>query len=530
MKQLRPYQSEAINIVFSELAQGCNSQLMVLATGLGKTHVACQILNNPMFSKVLWLTHSEELISQSAMAILQNEFQVPDLRNHIEEKGGMIEYFNHLEKTDPDDLFDGWLPIDNEIYPFLGIIKQQRMDLHARVCVASVQTIVRRLGKIDPNMFDLIIADEAHMAMSNTWSQVINYFNKKLLLGLTATPKRTDGMSLGNLFDKIVIERDIKFGIDNKFLCEIDAIRVKTSSNLDSVRTTAGELNQKDLENIVNTPVRNNLIAEKFIELCAGRHALVFCVDVQHAIDLCEAFERYDIRSSFIVGDETLCPNRKERLQLFRDKELRALTNVNILTAGVDIPDTDCIIMARPTKSLVLFMQAIGRGTRLKSHGGNLLVLDIVDNSSKHQLVNTFTLDKEKRLEDRVFITQEKREALIVKRNAKLEAEIKKDERVDLLKLPVMREAFGDWMKKPASEKQLAWLERLGYDIVNNSYTMGQCNEIVSILPAYDWQLRKAKDAGYDVSHGMTAGVWSMIRPKIEAQKGTKQKSIINNL
>lgn len=892
-KQLRPYQEEGIAAVFNELNNGVKSQLLVNATGLGKTFQAVQILNNPRFSKVLWLTHNEELISQSSLAILREEFDDNSLFQEIDQKGGFIAYLDSLDGKAPMDLFDGLTHQETKVKGHLGIIKQHRLDLDCKIVVASIQTIVRRLDKIPSNTFDLIVVDEAHMSIATTWSKVCNYFSPQLLLGLTATPVRSDGMSLSNLFDKIVFERDIKFGIDNGYLCEIDAVRVKTDLDIDSVRTTAGELNSKDLENLVNTPNRNNLIVDKYLEYGSGRQALAFCVDVKHAMDLAQVFNNRGINASFVVGDESLCPDRKARVDLFRSKDIQVLTNVNILcldeeteiltesgwtkidemtyshkvanwdngkvwfkepkfiikrerfenenmislnskfknlrvtdrhnivwrkrngmwqkneaidlvnkqielpvsgkfipekvemptpfvyskkqyekainansfvlrtrngfntkesrelakirineklalrykapheltlaecrfigfwigdgckhktkdgglrytlaqatvypniikwiddtltkcgfdfikrdkshlefphytyelsrgtgfgnqkrcgvfeiepylekngskylsylnerqfdallaglwfadgnhlqhkkmpktgchvasvnkplldklqeiaccrgyrttlymgttkknkdhqqiwylsfrkaemfqianerlsvednyiservwcvtshsgniitrrkghvtvtgnTAGVDIPDTNCIIAARPTKSLVLYMQSIGRGTRLKSDGGNLLLLDIVDNTSKHQLINTWTLDKGKPLEDKIFMTKEKKSDLIEKREQKrkIDSQVKKDVKVDLMKLPEPPKIAGAWMKDAPSEKQLAWLERLGYDIVNNTYTKGQCSELISASQASQAQINALKNKGYDVSKGVT--------------------------
>lgn len=521
MKSLRPYQEQAINAVFTELQKGVKTQLLVNATGLGKTFQAVNILNNPMFGKVLWLTHNEELIEQSCLAILREEFSGQSLFTDIQNEGGFIAYLDNLDGKDNDDLFsDGVTDEQLMVKGHLGIIKQHRMDIECKVVVASIQTIVRRLEKLSPDMFDLIIVDEAHMSIANTWTKVCNYFKPKLLLGLTATPTRTDGMSLSNLFEKIVFERDIKFGIDNGYLCEIDAVRVKTDLSLDTVHTLGGELNAKELENIVNTPKRNNLIVDKYLEYASGRQALAFCVDVKHAMDLSETFNRRGITASFVVGDETLCPDRKERVSLFRSKEITVLTNVNILTAGVDIPDTNCIIAARPTKSLVLYMQSIGRGTRLKSDGGNMLLLDIVDNTSKHELINTWTLDGKKELEDKVFLTKAKKDLLIEKREnkRKLEAQVKEDKRINLLKPPTppkVQWSIERYRDEP-SEKQLDWLRKLGYDVDNNSYTKGQCSELISNSRPAAWQLAKLQRWGYDITN-VTQTQFQMIEKQHES-------------
>ena len=520
MKIKREYQIQAENAVFEDIQKGGKSGMIVLSTGLGKTFIAVNILSNPVFKKILWVTHTIELIDQSSQAILREEFTNQQLFNDITQKGDIIDYLDSLDGKLPNDMFDGLSHEESLVKGHIGIIKQHRLDLDCKIVVASIQTIVRRLDKIPSDTFDLVVIDEAHMACSATFTKVCNYFKPKYLLGLTATPTRTDGMSLSNLFDKIVFERDIKFGIDNGYLCEIDAVRVKTDLSLDTVHTLGGELNAKELENIVNTPKRNNLIVDKYLEYASGRQALAFCVDVKHAMDLAETFNGRGITASFVVGDETLCPDRKERVSLFRSKEITVLTNVNILTAGVDIPDTNCIIAARPTKSLVLYMQSIGRGTRLKSDGGNMLLLDIVDNTSKHELINTWTLDGKKELEDKVFLTKAKKDLLIEKREnkRKLEAQVKEDKRINLLKPPTppkVQWSIERYRDEP-TPAQLEYLRSFGYEIEGNAYTKGQVSDLISQQRPAAWQLNQLQRWGYDITN-VTITQFQMIKKQHES-------------
>ncbi len=458
-KELRPYQIEAIETVNRKLSDGVTRQLLVLATGLGKTFVASTIANQ--YKKVLWITHTEELILQSAKSLMS---------------------FN----------------------PSVGIIKAERFDIDKEIVVASIQTLWRRLDKIDKDTFEIIIVDEAHMAASRTWSMAIEHFDVKLLLGLTATPHRSDGMPLGDVFDEIVFEKDILWGIQNGFLCELNAVKVQTDISLDNVRTTAGELNSKDLT-LVNNPVRNKLIVDKYEEYCNGVPALIFCVDVEHAIELNKVFANKGHKSTFVVGDEKLCPDRADRLKAFTTNEIQIVTNVMVLTAGFDYPDVQCIIMARPTKSLTVYLQAIGRGTRLKSNGAGCIILDVVDISKKHKLVNTWSLDENKPIDEKVFITKEEKEKLLdeerVARETKIENSVKKDEVIQLFKIPkVTINTTSYRMREPATEAQLKWIASLGYDIVNVPYTKAMCNAIISALPATDKQVWALKQMGYDTN------------------------------
>lgn len=496
MKQLRDYQEECVNTVFQKLQSGTSRQLVVLATGLGKTFTATKITER--FSRTLWLTHTEELIDQSARA-LAAEIYGYDINHVIDEYGGVIPL---LDKANKENTLE-------DFRQNIGVIKQKRFDLNAKIVVASIQTIYNRLEKIDSNMFDIVVIDEAHLSGAKSFAEVLNHFNPKLRLGLTATPNRTSGFSLADLFDEISFERDISFGIKNNYLCELDAIRVKTDISLDNVKTIAGDLSEKDLK-VVNNPVRNNLIVDKYLEYATNRQAIVFAVDVEHCMELCAVFNRRGVDANFVVGNEELCPDRKQRISDFKNNKYRVLVNVNILTAGFDYPEVGCIIMARPTKSLTLYMQAIGRGTRLKSNFKECIILDIVDVSKKHSLVNTWNLDANKRLEDKIFMTTDKRNQLIElrdKKRASIDADRNVDEKANLMELPEMNIKDNWNMKQPATAKQIQWLAGLGYD-TSEPITKGQAAQIIGSLPARKEQIDYIKKNGYNVENGAT--IWQV--------------------
>jgi superfamily II DNA or RNA helicase len=514
MKTLRPYQVEAETVVLAKLKQNIKRQLVVFATGLGKTTVATKILNNPLFKKKLWITHTEELIIQSAKAIIS-------------------------------EIGDGRV----------GIIKQERFDMHCEVVVASIQTLHRRLDKIDANAFDCIIIDETHLAMAPTWLKAAHHFNFKLLLGLTATPDRLDGISLGNLYDEIVIEKDIGFGIDEGYLVELNAIRLKTEVNLDKVRTTGGELNSRDLEALVNTPSRNNYIVDRWMVEAKGLKTLAFCVDMQHAIDLCSAFRAKGILADFVVSDESLCPDRKGVMARFAKGETTVLVNVMILTAGYDQPDVACIITARPTKSKTIYLQQIGRGTRpvcnvnfdtteerllaiADSVKPKCLIIDVVDGTRKHELINTYTLDKEAPIGKKLFKTKKDNQEDLFKleRKRKLEHQQLIDEKVSLRKPPKVKISTSPRMQEDATEKQLKWLADLGYDVVNVTYTKRDCSELITNSKPYDWMIKSVERLGFDTAH-LTLGqaqliLKDFIPPSLEIilREEEKSKVVTNNI
>lgn len=510
MKELRPFQLEAKTNCLSHLSAGVISQLIVFATGLGKTLTAAHIINE--FSRCLWITHTEELIEQSAVAIMKEEdFWSDRLEQSIQEAGGLIEW-----KNSHRPLFSKF----SEAQDFVGVIKQERFDINNQLVVASIQTLWRRLDKIPFDHFDVIIVDEAHLCLAKTWLKALGHFTPKLLLGLTATPTRLDGQSLGNIFDKIIIEKDIKFGIDNGYLCELDAIRLKTDLNLDKVSTKAGEFNESELERLVNTPKRNRFVVDNWKKYANGRKSLMACVTVQHAMDLAATFNEAGIRASFICADERLCPNRKERLFDWKHSdEIMVMCHVMILTAGFDFPDISCIGMIRPTKSLVVYLQNIGRGTRLKlGEFKDCIILDVVDATSRHQLINAWELDKEKPIEDRVFVNKEKKLLLIEKRTQrhKVESLTRTTKRVNLFKVPKSKVIVSERMKEPATEAQLKWIADLGHDIVNNEYTKAMCSEIISNSPAPDNYKSYLRAMNYDVPESLTMGQYQAAKNEIK--------------
>lgn len=532
-KQERQYQTEAKTAVKENLAQGISKQLLVMATGTGKTYTSVSLIselqNEQEMKRVLWGTHLEELVEQSAIALLSEMDLMPydSLLAIINNAGGLLE----LIRNNKNDMF-----LDNNtklILSNIGIVKADLFDIDKPIVVASMQTLHRRLERIPNNWFDIMVCDEAHLFGANTFVKSVNYFDVKLRLGLTATPHRTDGMLMGDIFDKIVYEYGIDKGIEDGYLCELDAKRIATNINIDKVRTTAGEFNQKDLEVLVNTPVRNNMIVDKYNEYAAGRQFIAYCVDVQHARDLNDAFLMKGFKTNFIVGDENLTPNRRGLISQLKNKELDGLTNCMVLTTGFDYPDLGCIINAAPTKSLTKFIQCIGRGARLKSnsyvdvYNQNCIILDIVDSTAKHRLVNTWTLDKGKPFEEKTFMTREQKTMLIAQREAKYklaDPKQKKDVKVNLFALPKTKYSDSIRMEEAATEAQIAWIVRLGFNPEETHYTKGMCNKIISDASATEKQVAFLKWKGYDVSNGVTIGEAALAFEELKVREEAAKK------
>lgn len=505
-KSLRPYQEQLICNIVDKLQQGVSRQLIVMATGLGKSLSAIKTCERVEAKRILWITHSEELISQSALAFLKDKFD-DKFAEHVEAIG-FIEWVKGSK---------GIFGV-NEPQFKMGVIKADAFVIDADVVMASAQTLYRRLDRIPQDYFDVIVVDESHLFMATTYVRPLEYFKPRLLLGLTATPYRMDGLSLGDMFEEIVFEYNIGEGVKDGYLCELEGVRVKTDVSLDNVKTTAGDLNQKELADEINIPRRNNLIVDRYEELGEDRQGIFFCADIQHAVDLAEVFNERGISCKPITSNQDITPNRKGSIDDFKAGEIKVLTNVSILTTGFDFPDTGVIGMASPTKSLVKYLQAIGRGTRLKSpeyvlnHGQKCLVLDFVDSSSRHKLINTWTLDAGKATEDKLFLTSDKKRELIEERmrRAKIDSYVKQDERINLLQLPEFYKFKSDKMKEAATPAQLKWINDLGYDTINVNYTKQMCSDIISLQPCSKKELEYLKSKGYDTI-GATKGHYSRV-------------------
>ncbi|KAI9488383.1 P-loop containing nucleoside triphosphate hydrolase protein [Zychaea mexicana] len=266
----------------------------------------------------------------------------------------------------------------------------------ADVVVASVQTLGRsaattRLERYDPQQFKTIMIDEVHHAAANTYTNILDYFdtfaadNHIFVWGCSATVRRHDGIALEGIFDKIVYHMDLLHMIEAGWLCPIKVTTVETQVDLSKVHTRYDDFMQSQLARAVNVEQRNKTIYQswtKFAATTERRSTLVFAVDMAHTIALCNLFRSHGVDADYVTS-KTPTLTRYETLQRFRNGEFPVLVNCGILTEGTDIPRIDCILMARPTKSNVLFQQMFGRGMRLYPEKQDCLVIDFVDNFSK---------------------------------------------------------------------------------------------------------------------------------------------------
>ncbi len=514
MKELRNYQSKAIDNVESALKRGVKNQLCVLFTGGGKTFLAVKLIERLGFKRVLWITHTQELIEQSALAFVSDKFG-----DEVSKEVESVEFLN-------------WVKLGRRLdkgYK-IGCIKADLFDIDADIVMASAQTLYRRLDKVDADYFDCIVTDESHLFLSKTFSEPLRYFTPKLLLGLTATPTRADGVSMSDIYDEITFEYNIGDGVRDGWLCELNGIKVRTNVSLDNIHTLGGDLNQKELSNEVNCYSRNKLIVDKYLEYGKGRQGIFFCVDIQHCLDLLEVFLEAGISADAVSSNEELTGDRNDKVRKFKRGEIDVLMNVNILTTGFNHPDVGVIGQCCPTKSLTKWLQSTGRGSRLKSDkyvekfGQNCVILDFVDNTSKHSLINAWNLDKALPLEERVYVTKENKEKILEARRAKIEGNITKDEVVQLLPLKSKPKMISDRLKEVATEAQAKFLYDLGYPVNDTVYTKAMAQEVLDELPARKVDIEELKRLGFDVSQPITRGqasynIWNFKRKNKTWQK-----------
>lgn len=346
MLSLRPYQEQCLEAISDARESGFNRQLVSLPTGTGKTIIFCHLLKD--FGRVLILAHRDELCQQAIDKLLM--------------------VYPEAEKK-------------------IGIVKAQRNDTDKPIIVGSVQTVSRdnRLEDM-PESFDLVITDEAHHAVADSYRRIYDKLvNGNLHVGFTATPNRTDNIGLGEVYDEVVFERTIKDMIKAGWLCSLSGNRITTDVSLDGVNTVRGDFSKKALTSVINTENRNQLIVKSWLEHASERKTLAFTVDVQHAHDLAEAFLEAGIPASPISGN-TPDSKRHELERKFHTSEIQVLCNCNLLTEGYDEPAIDCILLARPTKSQSLYIQMVGRGTRIHPGKKDCLILDVVDNTTRHDI------------------------------------------------------------------------------------------------------------------------------------------------
>ncbi|EPS42372.1 hypothetical protein H072_3654 [Dactylellina haptotyla CBS 200.50] len=363
---LRDYQEECIQAVLDHHDQGHRRLGISLATGSGKTVIFTQLIDRvkPLrenATQTLILVHRRELVEQAAA---------------------------HCRNLYPDKTVELEMGTTHA-------------SGNADITVASIQSINSgsRISKFDPNTFKLILIDEAHHAVAKSYRKTLDHFGamKKdaevYLVGVSATFNRSDGLKLGAVIDHIVFHKDFVSMIDSGWLSKVLFTTVKSNLKLSDVRLTGanGDFNLGELSNAVNTPENNDVTVRSWMEKAGNRKStLVFCVDIAHVVDMTNTFRRYGYEAFFVTG-ETPIKERTQLLEEFKAGKFPVLVNCGVYTEGTDIPNIDCVLLSRPTRSKTLLVQMIGRGMRLHKSKEDCHIIDVVGSVDKG-VVTTPTL------------------------------------------------------------------------------------------------------------------------------------------
>ena len=341
---LRHYQSDAISKTIESFERGLTRQLLTLPTGSGKT-IIMAALAKQLGKRTILLAHREELITQ---AVAKFKLIWPEAE--------------------------------------IGVCMAEQNEPNKEVVFGSVQSCSRdaRLNQLKGNDFDLLLIDEAHHANSPSYLKIIESLGfggkdpSKLLVGVTATPMRSDDKELGDIFVEITYSISIGTMIRAGYLSPVNGRRVLTKTSIQGVHTRAGDFAIGELSEAINTPERNQFIAETYRKHASNRKGVAFCCDVQHCKDLAEAFRMAQIPAKAIYGDMDSL-ERKNAIEELKNGQIQIATSCGVLTEGFDEPTISCVAMARPTKFKGLYIQCVGRGLRLHPSKSDCLVLDFAD-------------------------------------------------------------------------------------------------------------------------------------------------------
>lgn len=352
--QPRPYQLEAISAIRDEFRKGHKSTLLVLPTGTGKTVVFGTIARRmaERDRRTLVLAHRGELIDQA------------------------VETLTRLG-LDP------------------GVEKAEsyaRALFEPAVVVATVQTMQGdRLLSWPRDYFRLVVVDEAHHAVSESYRRVIEHFGTALHLGVTATADRADGGALGEVYESTAFEYSLWDAMSaappGPYLSRLRFVQCDVGIDLRQIRTTAGDLNAGDLEEAIRPHI--DTLANAIRQEIGPRKTVVFTPDVGSAQAMSSALNAIGVRARWVAGDS---PDRRQIIEEFRHGEFQAICNCALLTEGFDCPDIEAIALCRPTKSRALYAQMAGRGTRLAPGKENCLLIDFAWLTSRHKLVQPVEL------------------------------------------------------------------------------------------------------------------------------------------
>lgn len=441
--ELRPYQQQAKDAIFREWDQGHTKTLLVLPTGCGKTIVFAKVAEECVRhgDRVLIMAHRGELLEQAS--------------DKIAKTTGLG---TAVEKAEQSCL-GSWF----------------------RIVVGSVQSLQNdnRLNKFDTDYFDTIIVDEAHHVLSNSYQKVMEHFSGAKVLGVTATPDRGDMRNLGNFFESLAYEYTLPKAIKEGYLSPIKAMTIPLKIDFSSVSVQAGDFKVSDIDTALDPYLHQ--IAQEMKKYCMDRKTVVFLPLVKTSQKFRDILNAEGFHAAECNGSTQA---RAEILDDFDKGKYNVLCNSMLLTEGWDCPSVDCVIVLRPTKVRSLYCQMVGRGTRLCEGKENLLLLDFLWHTERHELCHPAALIADSEEVSKKMTENMEKQAAIDPMAIDLE-EAEQTARED-----VQRE------REENLAEQLAAMKKRKRKLVDPlQFEMSiQAEDLSSYVPAFGWEMAPASD------------------------------------
>ncbi|MFT5286169.1 MAG: superfamily II DNA or RNA helicase [Planctomycetota bacterium] len=349
--QLRPYQQLALEAVRDAYRRKHRRVLVVMPTGTGKTVLFAEI-SRLAKGPVLVLAHRQELVEQARDKISAWCDDVV-----------AVEMADRREFTKP-------------------------IGERPKIAVASIQSMHRRLQQIPRDAFRIVVIDEAHHSTADSFREVIEHFDAHIL-GVTATPERSDGTRLGDIFSEVAFDYDLLTATEDGWLAPIRSFLVKTEADFSGIRKIAGELATRDVEAVLTQDLHLVEMADPILRERGNRPAIVFAASVAHSKALARVLNQLsgDSNCAISLDGTHKLEDRAVQINRFRRGEIKVLVNCALFTEGFDVPEISLVAIARPVLSRSFYAQMVGRGTRLAPNKDDLLVLDFVPANCRHSLV-----------------------------------------------------------------------------------------------------------------------------------------------
>lgn len=332
-------QMEALQALEKSRLDGCTKGLVVLATGLGKTWLSAFDTINLKAKRILFVAHRKEILLQAQLTYIKIHSQL---------------------RT--------------------GFFQGSKKDFDADILFASVQTLGKKesLNKFNKEHFDYIIVDEFHHARAKTYKNIINHFSPEFMLGLTATPERTDQADILGLCDNnLVFDANLVVGINKELLSPFHYFGIEDQVNYKEIPWRNGRFDPEELTNKFATEKRAKHVLFNWEEKRQQR-TLAFCISKRHADYMSKTFKAAGYKAEAVYSGSIT--QRHEALRALNNKELDVIFSVDLFNEGTDLPSIDTVLMLRPTESKILFLQQLGRGLRLHKEKEKLVVIDFIGN------------------------------------------------------------------------------------------------------------------------------------------------------